>query len=206
PKKFPKNPEIIVDKVIFPELFAQANILTQIALRIPVFSINPPTPKANKINTITSNIKTIPPRFSNSSINSTPEAISPPEQSTLNASKKGTPWKRAAQIVPRKAPNKLTDIDGIFMASNAITMTAGINIYQLILKNSSRAAIVASACVTSPLLSIKKRPVTRNNVPARMNAGALTYNMDLICSIKLTFESEAVITVVSDKGDNLSPT
>src|SRR5699024_2920824 len=135
PKKFPKKPEIIVDSVILPELFAQDSTLTQMALKIPVFSINPPTPRANKINTMTSDMKTIPPRMNTSSRNTTPESISPPEYKTLNASKKGTPWNNAAQIVPRNAPNKMTGMEGIFKASNTMTMIAGINIYQLMLKN-----------------------------------------------------------------------
>src|SRR5690625_5539314 len=100
----------------------------------------------------------------------------------------------------------MTGMDGIFKASKTMTMIAGINIYQLILKNLSKAAIVASACDTFPLPSIKNNPVTKNSVPAIKKAGALTYNIDLIWSIKLTFDSEAVMTVVSDKGDNLSPT
>src|SRR5699024_12627401 len=67
-------------------------------------------------------------------------------------------------------------------------------------------AIVASACSIVPLLSIKKNPVIKNKIPAITNAGPLTNSIDLICSMTFTFDSDAVITVVSDNGESLSPT
>src|SRR5690625_647207 len=97
-------------------------------------------------------------------------------------------------------------MDGFFSASKIITITAGINIYQSILKKLFSETIVSSAWPTLPLLSCKKKPVIKNKVPAIRKAGVLTYSIDFICSIKLTFDNDAVITVVSDNGESLSPT
>src|SRR5699024_7258342 len=45
-----------------------------------------------------------------------------------------------------------------------------------------------------------------NNIAVIVNVGILTGSIPFTCSITGTFVSDAVMTVVSDKGDNLSPT
>src|SRR5699024_1029122 len=187
-------------------LLAHANIRIVIALKMPTRSIKPPTPRANKIKTITSSINTMPPRLSKLSINSTPDSIVLPVYKALNESNIVTPWNKNAQMEPNNAPVKITGIAGILIANKAITITAGISIYQDTLKNSVSEAIVVSTRAKSPPVDLKKNPVIKKPVPAITKAGKLTYNIDFICSTISTFVKDAVITVVSDNGDNLSPT
>src|SRR5699024_234455 len=122
------------------------------------------------------------------------------------ASIKPYPWNITAHRLPSTAPKMMTGTDGSFIMSMMTTIAAGISMIQEMLNVSCRFTMVFSAIVRSPLPSVMNMPTTQYRTAAMMNAGTDTKAIDLICLNRSTFDNVAVITVVSESGDVLSPT
>src|SRR5699024_10924054 len=100
----------------------------------------------------------------------------------------------------------LTGTDGIFNTSITMTTTAGTSITHDISNVSRSPAIVSSAMDRSPPPSWNIAPAIQYMIAAMMKAGTDTYDIDRICLNSSTLDNDAVITVVSESGDILSPT